>query len=159
MRIGIFLVLFSKRPFEEALDYVQGVGCETVEIGSGGYVGNAHCKPAEILGNKAAIKAFQQAVSNRGLEISSLSCHGNPLHPNRELARVHDEDFRNSGRRASELGVRNGVTFAGCPGDSEAVQRPNWVTCPWPPDFREIVEWQWRERVIPYWQYAAAFAR
>ena len=159
MRIGIFLVLFSKRPFAEALDYVKGVGCDTVEIGTGGYIGNAHCKPAEILGTTSAIEAFRQAVSSRGLEISALSCHGNPLHPNRERARVHDKDFRNSVRLAAALGVKNVITFAGCPGDSETAQRPNWVTCPWPPDFRETVEWQWRERVIPYWQDAAAFAR
>ena len=32
-------------------------------------------------------------------------------------------------------------------------------TCPWPPDFLETLEWQWSERVAPYWSEAAAFAR
>jgi len=32
------------------------------------------------------------------------------------------------------------------------------VTCPWPGDFLEILDWQWNEKVIPYWKEAAAFA-
>ena len=36
---------------------------------------------------------------------------------------------------------------------------PNWVTCPWPPDFTESLEWQWTERATPYWTEAAAFAK
>ncbi|HXV99795.1 MAG TPA: sugar phosphate isomerase/epimerase, partial [Anaerolineae bacterium] len=36
---------------------------------------------------------------------------------------------------------------------------PNWVTCPWPPDFLRILEWQWNEKVIPYWQEEARFCR
>ena len=159
MKVGVFTVLFSERPFEEALDYAQQAGCEAVEVASGGYVGDAHCKPKELLNDSAARKEFQRAVESRDLEFSSLSCHGNALHPNSEVAGVHDEQFRDTVRLASELGVETVVTFSGCPGDSENSERPNWVTCPWPPEFLETLEWQWNERVIPYWQEAGAFAR
>lgn len=159
MKIGVFTVLFSKRPFEEALDYAQQAGCETVEVASGGYVGDAHCKPKELLKDDAARKQFQSATEDRGLKFSALSCHGNALHPSRELAKTHDEQFRDTVRLAAELGIETVVTFSGCPGDSENSERPNWVTCPWPPDFLETLEWQWSERVIPYWQEAGAFAR
>jgi sugar phosphate isomerase/epimerase len=33
------------------------------------------------------------------------------------------------------------------------------VTCPWPNDFGEILDWQWNEKVTPYWREAGAFAR
>jgi sugar phosphate isomerase/epimerase len=36
---------------------------------------------------------------------------------------------------------------------------PNWVTCPWPPNFTESLEWQWNERARPYWSEAATYAR
>jgi sugar phosphate isomerase/epimerase len=32
------------------------------------------------------------------------------------------------------------------------------VTCPWPPHFSDILEWQWREKAIPYWKERAKFA-
>ena len=159
MKIGVFTVLFSQRPFAEALDYVKAAGCEAVEIGTGGYPGAAHCQPAALLADDTARKKFQDAVTSRGLEISALSCHGNPLHPDAKLAKEHDAEFRDTVRLAKALGVETVVTFSGCPGDSETSQKPNWVTCPWPPDFLEIVDWQWRERVGPYWKDAAKFAR
>ncbi len=159
MKVGVFTVLLADRPLEEALDYVKEVGCEAVEIGTGGYPGDAHLKPGELLADSGALGEFRRAVESRDLEISALSCHGNPLHPNREQAERDDQQFRDTVRLASELGVEQVVTFSGCPGDSEGSQRPNWVTCPWPPDFLEVLAWQWNERVAPYWREAATFAR
>jgi sugar phosphate isomerase/epimerase len=159
MKIGVFLVLFRQRTFEDALDFVKQAGCGAVEIGSGGYVGDAHCKPAELLKDATARKAFHEAVTSRDLEISSLSCHGNPLHPDESIGRVHDTVFRDTIRLAGELGIKTVVNFSGCPGDSDQAKHPNWVTCPWPPDFTKIIEWQWTEKVAPYWTEMAAFAR
>jgi sugar phosphate isomerase/epimerase len=159
MKVGIFTVLFKERSLEETLDYVRRAGCEAVEIGCGGYPGSEHCNPAELLGDAAARNRFMQAVSSRDLEISALSCHGNPLHPNREIAGADDTTFRDTVRLAGELGVGTVITFSGCPGDSEGSTRPNWVTCAWPPDYPEILEWQWSAKVAPYWLEAAQFAR
>lgn len=159
MKIGVFAVLFSQRPFEEMLDYIKAAGCDAVEIGCGAFPGDAHCKPKELLGDRAARQRFKEAVDSRGIEISALSCHGNPLHPNRDLAAADDAAFRDTVRLAAELGVGTVITFSGCPGDSDASTGPNWVTCPWPTDFSRILEWQWTEKVAPYWSEAAAFAK
>ncbi|WAH39822.1 sugar phosphate isomerase/epimerase [Alicyclobacillus fastidiosus] len=75
-----------------------------------------------------------------------------------EAERFH-EDFQNAVRLAAELGVENVVTFAGCPGESETSQNPVWVTCPWPNDFSRVVDWQWTEKVIPYWTEQDKFLR
>ncbi len=50
------------------------------------------------------------------------------------------------------------VDFSGCPGDSRHAKRPNWVTCPWPPEYLETLKWQWDEVVAPYWTKHAKFA-
>jgi sugar phosphate isomerase/epimerase len=159
MKIGVFAVLFSQRPFEEVLDYIKEAGCEAVEIGCGSYPGDAHCKPKELLANKKARKAFQEAISSRGIEVSALSCHGNPLHPDKAFAKAEDETFRDTIKLAAELGVGTVINFSGCPGDSEGSKYPNWVTCPWPPDYLQILEWQWKEKVTPYWKDVAKFAK
>jgi sugar phosphate isomerase/epimerase len=135
MKIGVFTVLFSQRPFEEALDYVTAAGCEAVEVGVGGYPGAEHADAAALLEDDAARQRFQDAVTSRGLQISALSCHGNPL----EVPTV--------------------ITFSGCPGGGPEAMEPNWVTCPWPPNFTESLEWQWNERARPYWSDAASYAR
>ena len=159
MKLGLFTVPLADKPLSEALDYARNLGCEAVELGAGGYPGNAHCDPHGLLANSGALEDFQRTVEDSGVEISAFSCHGNPLHPKEDIARAHDEDFRNTVRLAAELGVETVVTFAGCPGDSDKSERPNWVTCAWPPGFREVLEWQWSERVEPYWKEAASFAK
>jgi sugar phosphate isomerase/epimerase len=159
MQIGVFLVLFKQRPFEEALDYVKAAGCEAVEIGVGGYPGNQHADAAALLQDEAARQRLLDAVHARGMTISALSCHGNPLHPKREIAEAHDRDYRNAVEVAKLIDVPTVITFSGCPGGSLEAREPNWVTCPWPPDFLETLDWQWREQATPYWKDAAAFAQ
>ena len=159
MKLGVFAVLFSKKPLEEALDYIKENGLDTVEIGTGGYVGGAHCNPAELLADEAKLKSFKDAFDSRGITISALSCHGNPLHPNKNIANEHHQVFQDTVRLASKIGVENVVTFSGCPGESEYSLNPVWITCPWPNDFSEVVNWQWDEKVVPYWKEQNEFLK
>jgi sugar phosphate isomerase/epimerase len=159
MKLGVFAVLFSQKSLEKALDTVKEAGLQAVEFGTGGYVGNAHCNPKELLENEEKLARFKEAIASRGLEISGLSCHGNPLHPNKNIAQQHHEEFQNTVRLASKLNVENVITFSGCPGESEYSLNPVWVTCPWPDDFSAVVEWQWKEKVIPYWKEQNQFLK
>ncbi|KUO96934.1 sugar phosphate isomerase/epimerase family protein [Ferroacidibacillus organovorans] len=152
MKLGVFTVLFGDRTFEEALDLIANAGLQTVEIGCGPYPGKAHCDPDQLLVDERAREAFMHAITSRGLSISALSVHGNPLHPNAEIAKEHHRQFEQAVRLAETLGVDTVVTFSGCPGESEHSQNPSWVTCPWPEEFAKVLEWQWNEKVIPYWK-------
>src|SRR5258708_27224263 len=105
MKIGVFTVLFQQLPFEEMLDRVRSAGVEAVEIGTGGYPGSAHCKPDELLGDSGKLAAFRDAVASRGLFISALSCHDNPLHPRRDVADAAQVTLERTLRLAHELGV------------------------------------------------------
>lgn len=159
MKVGVFSAILSDLPLEKALSHVAGLGCETIELGTGAYPGDAHCKPVELLASKPKREAFVQSIAGSGLEISSLSCHGNPLHPDKKIAAAHHKVFENSVKLAARIGVPVVTTFSGCPGDHPGAKYPNWVTCPWPPDFLEILNWQWEKVAIPYWKKQAAFAK
>ena len=158
MKVGLFAVLLSGMEFEDALDYIQSVGCGAVEIGCGGYVGDAHCKPDKLVKDDSAVEEFKDAVASRGLEISALSCHGNPIHPDPKIADSHHKAFEDTVLLAEKLGIDTVVTFSGCPGGGPEDRVPNWVTCPWPPDFSRAVKWQWEKRLIPYWEGTAPWA-
>jgi sugar phosphate isomerase/epimerase len=159
MKLGVFTVLFADLPFEQMLDRVSALGIEAVELGTGNYPGGTHCDPDELLGDTQAQRKLLDAVEGRGLQISALSCHGNPLHPDEEVARGFHETWRKTARLAVELGVDIVNCFSGCPGDGPNAKAPNWVTCAWPPDYLETLEWQWDEVAIPYWTEEARFAR
>ena len=158
MKLGVFTVLFWTRPFEEMLDYVVDLGLDAIEIGTGAYPGNAYCRPEELLGSEGQLRAFKEAIRRRGLEISALSCHGNPLHPQRERAAADHQVFLKTLELAGRLEVETVITFSGCPGGDPGSSQPNWIVSPWPPEFSEMLEWQWRERVVPYWTDAAGAA-
>ena len=157
MKLGVFTALFADRPLEAALDRVVEAGLDCVEIGTGNHPGNSHCRPEELLADPGRLKVFQAAIESRGLEISALSCHGNPLHPQVPVARQSHDTFVQTVDLAARLGVSTVNLFSGCPGDSDSARYPNWVTCAWPTEFGELLEWQWREKVIPYWREQAAF--
>lgn len=158
MKLGVFAVMFGGMKFEAALDYIKSVGVEAIEIGCGGYVGDAHCKPTELLNDAEATAALKKAVTSRDLTISALSAHANPLHPDPAIGEQHRAYVTNGILMAEKLGVDTFVTFSGCPGGGPEDKHPNWVTCPWPPDFSETVKWQWEEVMIPYWQATHKFA-
>ena len=159
MKIGVLTVLLSDRPFEEALDYLVELGVEAVEVGTGAYPGNAHCRPDELLRSDGKLKAFRRAVESRNLTISALSCHGNPLHPQRARARADHRVFEQTVRLAARLDVGTVITFSGCPGSDPRATQPSWITAPWPPEFSEALEWQWKTQVVPYWKDTARVLR
>lgn len=158
MKLGVFMVLFGDRSFEEALDMAASRGLKAVEIGTGGNPGKAHCNPDLLLENKAAREQFKKAVESRGLMISALSCHGNPLHPQKALAQQDHDDFVKTVQLAELLEVPVVNTFSGCPGDHEDAKYPNWPVAPWPNDYQEVLKWQWENKVIPYWKEWGAYA-
>ncbi|HYZ13111.1 MAG TPA: sugar phosphate isomerase/epimerase [Actinomycetota bacterium] len=159
MKLGVFTVLYRELAFEQMLDKVKALGLDAVELGTGNYPGNHHCDPDELLADPTKATAFRRAVESRGLVISALSQHGNPVHPDAEFAKRDREVFDKTIRLAEVLEVPVVNAFSGCPGDHAGAKYPNWVTCPWPDDFLKVLEWQWDEVVIPYWTDAAELAR
>jgi sugar phosphate isomerase/epimerase len=155
MKIGIFTALFGDKNLTETLDLVKAEGIEAVEFGAGAYPGSAHLDVPKLLESKQARDKLLKEVSSRGLTISAISVHGNPLHPVKAIAQDHHEAFVNAVKLASMLGVSCVNGFSGCPGDGPNAKNPNWVTCAWPDEFRDILEWQWSRRVIPYWRKQA----
>jgi sugar phosphate isomerase/epimerase len=158
MKIGVFDPVFGAMPLEAMLDRVRELGLEAVEIGAGNYPGNERCDPGRLLADERSFQGFRDAFTSRGLEISALSCHGNPLHPDAAVAAHDDAVFRDTVKLAGRLGLGQVNLFSGCPGDGPTAVRPNWVTCAWPPDYLETLDWQWNEVVIPYWREAGSFA-
>ncbi|MDD4700201.1 MAG: sugar phosphate isomerase/epimerase [Oscillospiraceae bacterium] len=141
------------------MQYLHKLGVTTIEIGAGGYPGNNHLNPTELLKSPEEVQVFKTLLNKYDISICAISCHGNPLHPQKELAEKFDREFRNAILVAEVLGVETIVGFAGCPGDCDNSLYPNWVTCAWPEDFGKILDWQWNEKVIPYWKGMAAFAK
>ena len=159
MKLGVLTNLFGKMSLEEALTKFEALGIEAAEIGCGGYPGKAHCDPKILLNDKKALDEFKATLARHHIELSNLSAHGNPVHPDKKIAKAFHDDFIDAVLLAEKLGVDTVVTFSGCPGGSPEDKTPNWATCAWPDDFLAVLDYQWNEVLIPYWKKTAEFAR
>jgi len=112
MRVGVFTPLLSKLPLEAALKKLAAFHLNTVELGTGNYVGDAHCK-LSMLENPSALSDFRKTLADHGFGISALSCHGNPLHPDQARANQDREVSRKTILLAEKLGVSGMIDFSG----------------------------------------------
>ncbi len=158
MKLGVLTVPLQGMPAEEAFAYLSGLGVTSVELGTGGYTNKNHCDPDILLADESKLDALKAALHKYNLTVSALSCHGNPIHPNKEIAAGYHKAFVDSCKLAQKLGVDTIITFSGCPGDSPDAKYPNWVTCAWPSEFGEMLNRQWNEVLIPYWKEAVKIA-
>ena len=158
MKLGVLTNVVGNMPLEDALKYFKSMGIQMVEIGCGGYPGKDHCDPEVLLHDEAKYQEFCDTIKKYDMEVSAFSCHGNPIHPNKELAAAYDKDMRNAVLMAEKYGLHQINCFSGCPGDCETSQYPNWVVCAWPDDFGKILEYQWKI-LVDYWKNFVAFAK
>lgn len=89
--------------------------------------------------------------------ISAFSCHYEPLHPNQALAKESDEIFIKSVLLAEKLNIPVVNVLSSAPAGAPGDKSPNWVTCPWPPHYLDILDYQWNKIAIPYWKKTSKF--
>jgi sugar phosphate isomerase/epimerase len=152
MKIGVMSAGLQALGFDQALEYCQALGLDAIELPVGGYAGKAFFNPEEVLKSSTLQDEIKDKVKKHGLVVSGLAAHGNPVHPDEKIAGQHNRDFEVAVKLARKLGTNIVINFSGCPGGRTGDKTPNWVTCPWPDDFTEIVHYQWNDVLIPYWR-------
>jgi sugar phosphate isomerase/epimerase len=76
MKVGVFTALLSQLPLDEALKKLKAFQIDTVELGTGNYPDDAHCK-LSMLEDRSVLAEFKSKLADHGASISALSCHGN----------------------------------------------------------------------------------
>ena len=159
MELSVMSPVLQNLDLDQALAYLHSLGVDSLELGAGGYPGKAHMDAADYLAHPEKIQQLKDLLAKHNMKLSAIACHGNPVHPNKAVAKQFHDEFVAAMKVAVALGVDTIVGFSGCPGDCPESKNPNWVTCAWPPDYLEILDWQWNEVLIPYWKQTAALAR
>ena len=159
MKLGIMSSAIAPLGWDKALDYCRRLGLEAIELPCGPYAKTKLLDAEAVLADAALRQKTKEDVARHGLVISALSCHGNPVHPDADVARHHEHLHDVAVRLAPQLGVDVVCTFSGCPGGAPGERTPNWVTCPWPSEFGRVLEYQWNDVLVPFWQRKARAAR
>src|SRR5262245_23006616 len=116
MKIGVMGAGLGAMGFEKALDYCQKIGLEAIELPVGAYPGQPFFDPEDVLKSAADQQRIKDAVLSRGLIISALAVHGNPVHPDAAIAKEHAKAHETAVKLAPKLGTNVVINFSGCPG-------------------------------------------
>lgn len=152
MHIGAISTVFINRPLNEAVQRMHELGLKSIELGVGGYFPKNHCDPSHLLADSEALATFRGTIADCGLSISAFAIHGQPLHPVPSIAKLYDQDFREACQLAEKIGLTRFTLLSGVPEAVPGDKEPNWILYPYPAHNLDILEWQWNERLIPYWR-------
>ncbi|HBC5606454.1 TPA: sugar phosphate isomerase/epimerase [Klebsiella oxytoca] len=157
MKLALCTDVLAGLAFPEMLDRVKQYGITGVEMTAGGWSPCPHVKTEKLLVSSAALAAFRGELEKRGMEIVALNCSGNPLAPG-ALGEKHTASSYRTVELAAKLGVKKIVMMSGLPGGGPDDKIPNWITSTvsWPDYMPGVIDYQWNEVAIPWWQ---AFTR
>ncbi len=158
MQLSVVNGVFGGMTLDESLKFLAEHGVHQLDLGVGGYPGTVHADAKKLIHDEAGRTALLETFKKYDSTISAIAVHGNCVHPNKEIAAKFEEDFEAACILAGQIGIKRIVTFSGCPGSDPAAQQPNWVTCAWPPEYLDILDYQWNDVLIPYWKDAVKFA-
>ena len=158
MQLSVVNGVFGGMSLEDSLKKLNELGVPQLELGVGGYPGTVHADAKVLIRDEAARKKLMDTFRKYNVGISAISVHGNCVHPNKEVAKSFEEDFEAACVLAGQIGIDRIITFSGCPGSDPDAKNPSWVTCAWPNEYLDELDYQWNEVLIPYWKKAVKFA-
>lgn len=156
MYLGAYTACLHDKPLGEALDVIAGLGLNSVEINSGGFLPPVHLPIEALRSSEGARQDYLGEFSSRGLTLTALNCNGNPLHPDPRVP--HAKDLIESIEVAGLLGVKRLVTMSGAPGVDAGSSRPAWNPLPWWSPLLDVRDFQWGA-AVPFWKDVEARAR
>ena len=155
MRLGLFTTVVADYDLDQLIALAKKLGVETLEFSSLIGRGLRHFDPVTLLESHLERERFLDILRRNDISISQLNCSCNPVSPTPGEEEKCKENFLHTFRLAEKLGVDTVASFSGCPAGGPADQTPNWITCPWPTQYSEMLRWQWEEKLIPFWTWAA----
>jgi sugar phosphate isomerase/epimerase len=159
VKLGAYTACLHDRPVAEALQVLRGLGLDSAEINSGGFLPAPHLPIERVRASRDARDEYLGLFESAGVTLTALNCNGNPLDPNPEVGPRHAQDVRDAIELAALLGVRRVVTMSGLPAAEPGGRLPSWTVEPWHSVFLDARDYQWREVAIPYWKDIQARAR
>jgi sugar phosphate isomerase/epimerase len=152
MKLGAYTACLHDQPIAEVLGVLRGLGLDSAEINSGGFLPAPHLPIEQVRASRDARDEYLGLFTSAGVTLTALNCNGNPLDPNPEVGPRHAQDVRDAIELAALLGVKRVVTMSGLPASDPGGGLPSWTVLPWHSVFLDARDYQWREVAVPYWK-------
>ena len=156
MYLGINTHFIMRFGFEEGLKFCRDIGTKGMEVAAGGQAAKEYCDLDKLLADDGELQRWLDAFAQHDLEVVSLSCHGAPLMPDPDIASEYRRQFRQACELMAKIGITRMTLVSGLPEAAEGETCPVWITQqtqePNLSFWVDTLNWQWEQRLIPYWQ-------
>ncbi|MEO9175148.1 MAG: sugar phosphate isomerase/epimerase [Gaiellales bacterium] len=159
MRVGLFTDGLAHLGRREAIAWCAERGIHDLEMGVGTWSPRPHLELASLLTERGERDRLAAELREHGSRLSCVNAAGNPLHPADGPRKEAQDALRGAIELATLMGVDTVVTMSGTPGGRKpggdtGIFAVSWIT----PDDEPLWEWQFRERVVPYWRELSTWA-
>lgn len=151
MKLGAYTACLHDRSLPETLKILGELGLTGAEINAGGFVPAPHLPISGLQHGGGAVEAYLKLFDQAGITLTGLNVNGNPLNPDPEVGPKHAADLKQAIELAALLGVKRVVAMSGLPGSEPGARYPSWVVNPWDSQYLDVLDYQWKEVVIPFW--------
>src|SRR5437762_2904087 len=90
MKLGIMSASIAPLGWDKALEFCRHLGLDAIELPCGGYAKSKLIDAEALLADSGQQRRIVEDLKKHGLTLSAVSCHGNPVHPDAEIARAHE---------------------------------------------------------------------
>jgi len=156
VKLGVNTHFIMKFEFEDGLKFCQEQGMNAMEVAAGGQAAKEYCDLDKLLADDGELSRWRDAYAAHDLEIVSLSCHGAPLTPDKNMAEDYKRQFGQACKLMEKIGIERMTLVAGLPEGAEGDSCPAWITQqtqePNLDFWLDTHKWQWEQRLVPYWK-------
>ncbi len=155
MKLGMNTFFVMKFERDEALQFCREIGVTALELAAIGPAAERFCDIDRLLSDSEARNRWLDNYAVLGFEIYSFAAHGSPLHPDRQIAESYSREFRKVCAFMEKIEATRLCLVAGLPEGREGDTLPNWIVntdLPGSDLLKDALEWQWNERLLPYWR-------
>jgi sugar phosphate isomerase/epimerase len=159
VRVGLFTDGLAHLDRRTAIAWCAERGIHDLEMGVGTWSPRPHLELASLLAERSERDRLAGELREHGSTLSCVNAAGNPLHVAPAQRKEAQDALRGAIELATLMGVETVVTMSGCPGGrgdtgDTGVFAVSWITA----DDEPLWEWQFRERVVPYWSELSTWA-
>ena len=157
MRVGVFTALLAQLPLEEVLKKLKSLNVSTVELGTGNYPGDPHCK-LSMLDSRAELTEFEQMLSDYGVIHQRVELPRQPAASQPGTRQARPGSQPQNGVTCRKAGRAGGGRLLRVPGRSPTSQAAELGDVPVAARLPGNSEMAVGEEVEPYWTKHGAFA-
>lgn len=147
MKLSMISDCWAHLDRETVFKKMQSYQIDGWEITTGNWSQAPHFDLDTFLHSRDEQKRLSEQLEQYELVIPALNCSGNPVHYPEHL-----EVTRKTFAAAQILNVKKIVMMSGLPAGSKEDQTPCWITTSWPPETQTILQYQWEDVLIPFWE-------